>query len=322
MSKGPIIVTGGSGFLGSNLIRKINHYGQKNIIIIDNYDDSKFNNIKSLQFVDYITFTKGLDFIRKAVKSYSPSCIMHIGAKADNHSTEPEIMMEANFEHSKFYLELAQDRKIPMVYASSAAVYGDSLQSTVEERSEAPHNTYAWSKWLFDHYVSNNISSFNSRVIGLRIFDIFGIGEFHKGINASLPFRFFNLIKENGFIDLFDREIKRDYVWVEDVADVFIDVLNYDSIKNGIYNLGGGNPVSDEAVANIIADAFVSRGLFTNSSGLVKRVPVPEVLINDPGFHHSAENLLEMISRRAAGNVEKIKNYINQLINISYEGKV
>jgi len=322
MSKGPIIVTGGAGFLGSNLIRKINHYGEKNIIIIDNYDDAKFRNLKSLQFVDYINYTKGLDSIHRQLNRYSPSCIMHIGANADVLVRDPEIMMEANFEHSKYYLQLALDNKIPMIYASSSAVYGNSNRSNVEEKSEDPHNIYAWSKWMFDHYVLNNIASFASRVVGLRLFNIFGMGEFHKGKNASLPYRFFSFIREKGFIDLFDREIKRDYVWVEDVADVFIDVLNYDSIRNGIYNLGGGNPISHEMVANLVADAFVKRGVYQSTSGLVTKVAMPADLIHNFQFHTKAENLLEMISRRSAGNEEKMKNYISELINISYESKV
>jgi ADP-L-glycero-D-manno-heptose 6-epimerase len=322
MSKGPIIVTGGSGFLGSNLIRKINHYGQNNIIIIDNYDNAKFKNIRSLEFVDYITYTKGLDYIHKALKKYSPSCIMHIGANADVLVRDPEVMMEANFEHSKFYLELALEHRIPMIYASSSAVYGNSRKSSVEEKSEDPHNTYAWSKWMFDQYVLSNLGSFDSRVVGLRLFNIFGMGEFHKGKNASLPYRFFSFIKEKGFIDLFDREIKRDYVWVEDVADVFIDVLNYDGVKNGVYNLGGGNPISHESVATIVANSFIDRGLHKKEDSLVRKVPMPQELVHNFQFHTKAENVLEMIYRRSAGNEQKIKNYINQLIDISYEGKI
>lgn len=322
MSKGPIIVTGGSGFLGSNLIRKINHYGERNIIIVDNYDDAKFPNIKNLQFVDYITYTRGVDFIYRELKKYSPSCILHVGANADVLVRDPEVMMEANFEHSKFYLQLALDKKIPLIYASSSAVYGNSTKSTIEDKSEDPHNTYAWSKWMFDHYVLNNLASFNSRVIGLRLFNIFGLGEFHKGKNASLPYRFFSFIREKGFIDLFEREIRRDYVWVEDVADVFIDVLNYDSIKNGIYNLGGGNPVSHESVANIVVDAFINRGIIGKTDKLITKIAMPADLVHNFQFNTRAENLLEMISRRSAGNEEKIKNYINQLININYEGKV
>ena len=175
---------------------------------------------------------------------------------------------------------------------------------------------------MLDLYVLNNLDSFESRVIGLRLFNIFGIGEFHKGKNASLPYRFFSFIRDKGFIDLFDKEIKRDYVWVEDVADVFIDVLNYDSIKTGIYNLGGGNPISHETVASIVSSAFIAKGLHKKTENLVRKIPMPEDLVNNFQFHTRAENLLEMIARRSAGNEKKIKNYINQLIGISYEGKI
>ncbi|RYF99160.1 MAG: NAD-dependent epimerase/dehydratase family protein [Chitinophagaceae bacterium] len=322
MSKGPIIVTGGSGFLGSNLIRKLNQYGNRNIIIIDNFDDAKFKNIKSLSFADYITYTKGLQHVHNELKKYKPSCIMHIGANADVLVRDPEVMMEANFEHSKYYLELADQYRIPMIYASSSAVYGNSRESSVEKRTEDPHNTYAWSKWMFDQYVLNNMSSFQSRVVGLRLFNIFGIGEFHKGKNASLPYRFLGFIKDNGFIDLFENEIKRDYVWVEDVADVFIDVMNDKSVGNGIYNLGGGNPVSHERVAGIVSEVFIERGLKKPGDKLIKKIPMPAELVNNFQFHTQAENLLEMIANRSAGNEAKIRKYINQLIDISYAGKI
>ncbi len=317
MPNGPIIVTGGAGFLGSNLIRKINQYGQENIIIIDNYDDAKFANIRPLRFVDYINFTRGLHHVKDSLSRYEPSCIMHIGANADVLVRDPQVMMEANFEHSKFYLDLALEKQIPLIYASSSAVYGNSA-----DNQEHPHNTYAWSKWMFDHHVKNNLSQFKSRVIGLRLFNIFGLGEFHKDKNASLPYRFFNFIREKGFIDLFDRTIHRDYVWVEDVADVFIDMLNYDAVPNGIYNLGGGNPVSHERVAEIVCQAFVERGIKRGKEELVRKISMPEHLINNFQFNTRADNLLEMISRRSTGNERKIRSYINQLIDISYEGKV
>ena len=322
MLKGPIIVTGGSGFLGANLIRKLNKAGHKNIIIIDNYDDSKFKNIRSLTFADYITYTKGLDYIKVALKGQQPSYILHVGANADVLVRDPEIMMEANFEHSKFYLHWALEHKIPLVYASSSAVYGNSRKSSVEERTEDPHNTYAWSKWMFDQYVLANLHTFNSPVIGLRLFNIFGVGEFHKDKNASLPYRFFSFIRGKGFIDLFDREIKRDYVWVEDVADVFIDMMNNRSVSNGIYNLGGGNPISHETVANIVAESFRSRGLKSPTDDLIKKIAMPDELVDKFQFYTCAENILDSIAVKCAGNEAKIKTYINQLIDISYEGKI
>lgn len=318
MKNKSIIVTGGVGFLGSNLIKKLNEKGHSNIVIIDNYDEKKFQNIRLLSFIDYISYENGLEFIKSELNKYDIQAIIHVGANADVLVRNSNIMLEANYEHSKFYLDFAVHKNIPIIYASSSAVYGNSNQSLIDNRFEQPHNIYAWSKWIFDKYVLTNMPSFNNRVIGLRLFNIFGLGEFHKGKNASLPFRFFSFIHEKGFIDVFDKEIERDYVWVEDVADVIIDILNDRTISNGIYNLGSGNPITHLALAHLVAEEFVKTGVKQPNESLVKSIPMPKELVHSFQYYTKAENLIAIISNRTGDNKNKIRNYINQLINLTY----
>lgn len=304
--------------MGANLVRKLNQYGYKDIIIIDNYDENKFKNIKDLLFVDYITYNKGLDYIDAQLSKRDIGAILHVGANADVLNRDPNVMMELNYEHSKYYLKLSIEKNIPLIYASSSAVYGNSKNSIVDNKFEDPHNTYSWSKWMFDRYVIGNSALFNNKVIGLRFFNIFGYGEFHKEKNASLPYRFFSFIAENGFIDLFDKEIKRDYVWVEDVADIIVDILNDDSMKNGIYNLGTGNPISHRSLAELVRDVYIKREIKSNNDELIKTIPMPESLIHSFQFYTKAENVPELIKRKATNNELKIEKYINQLISDKY----
>lgn len=314
-----IVVTGGCGFLGSNLVRHLNANGQDNIIIVDNYDERKLKNLKSLNFRDYISYKQDITSLKKAVERYEISAILHIGANADVLERDADIMMMANYEHSKMYLNIAQSLNIPLIYASSSAVYGNASKTDQNRNSEDPHNIYAWSKWLFDKHVRANLPSFENKVIGLRLFNIFGMGEFHKDKNSSLPLRFFNFVRENGFIDVFNREIARDYVWVEDVAAVILSILEDESIGNGIYDLGGNNPVSHMEVADIVASAFVAKGIKPNKEALIKKIPMPKELEDSFQFFTKSDDLLPLIAKQTHGNKEKINLYIIELLKMYYD---
>lgn len=314
-----IVVTGGCGFLGSNLVRHLNANGQDNIIIVDNYDERKLKNLKSLNFRDYISYKQDITSLKKAVEHYEISAILHIGANADVLEKDADIMMKSNYEHSKMYLDIAQNRDIPLIYASSSAVYGNATKTDKNRNAEDPHNIYAWSKWLFDKHVKANLTSFENKVIGLRLFNIFGMGEFHKDKNSSLPLRFFTFVRENGFIDVFNRDISRDYVWVEDVAAVILSILEDESIGNGIYDLGGNNPVSHMEVADIVASAFVAKGIKPNKEALIKKIPMPKELEDSFQFFTKSDDLLPLIAKQTHGNKEKINLYIIELLKMYYD---
>lgn len=317
MTQKIIVITGGSGFVGSNLVRKLNREGQTNIIIVDNYDERKFKNIKDCRFIDYITYKKGLAHIEEALSNYEVAAVLHIGANADVLIKDAEVMFDANYDHSKFYLNYCLEKKIPLIYASSSAVYGNSNNCIIDNNFEHPHNVYSWSKWMFDKYVQANMPAFDSRVIGLRFFNIFGVGEFHKDKNASLPNRFFSFIRDKGFIDLFDKEIQRDYVWVEDVCNVILEIMKDESVESGIYNLGSGNPISHRAMAELVVEECIRRNMITGNNSLIKSIPMPEDLVGSFQFHTKAEDLPEIVRKHTAGNEAKIRNYVNQLIDLN-----
>jgi ADP-L-glycero-D-manno-heptose 6-epimerase len=314
MNSETIVVTGGTGFVGSNLVNKLNQNGFNRIIIVDDYDERKFKNIKDSLFIDFISYKHGIDHIEKQLNQYSISYIIHIGANADVLIKDADLMLNLNYEHSRFYLNYCLQKEIPLIYASSSAVYGNSKCCEVNQKFEDPHNVYAWSKWMFDKLIFSGLDKFKTPVIGLRFFNIFGMGEFHKRKNASLPFRFYQFLKEDGFIGLFDQEILRDYVCVDDVTSVIIDLMK-GNWENGIYNLGSGCPISHQELASIVVDIFIERGVKMLSEDLIRPIQMPEDLLDTFQFFTKAEGISPGIKKYTTGNKEKIRDYINRLID-------
>jgi ADP-L-glycero-D-manno-heptose 6-epimerase len=168
---------------------------------------------------------------------------------------------------------------------------------------------------MFDRYIFENLHKFNNRVIGFRFFNVFGIGESHKGKNACIANRFVKFIQEKGFIDLFDEEISRDYVWVEDLVDVLYKTWWNRDVKNGIYNLGGANTISHKEIAELVVDAFISSKKVTgNKEQYIKLTSMPENLKHKFQFYTCAEDLLPYISEITANNKLKLKHYIESLV--------
>ena len=317
-----IIVTGGAGFVGANLVKRINLQGLYQVIIIDQYEEKRFANLLGLSFIDYLSYLKGFDYLEQEMNRYQVAAILHMGANADVLTKDATSMMHANYDHSRFYLQYCQQHAIPLIYASSSAVYGHSNRCLVNSSDEHPHNIYAWSKWLFDQQVLNNSSRFNSKVIGLRFFNIFGMGESHKGKNASLPHRFYKFIQETSAIDLFDEEIWRDYVWVDDVTQVIMDALGDPSLANGIYNLGSGHAIAHHELAQLVADVFIDSGIKTAEDIKINKIPLPETLVDKFQFYTQAEQLPEFVKKYTADNAGKIKHYLRQMIALEYQGRV
>lgn len=314
-----IILTGGIGFVGSNMLRKLNEHGIKDVIVIDTYgDDTKLANLHGLDFLDIFDYKDGIP----AVKAYlegikEPKAFFHIGANSNVMDYDVKGMMNQNYEFSKMYCEYAAERNIPFIYASSSAIYGNSGGFSIDESNSLPHNTYAYSKWLFDKYVMANMERFNNKVVGYRFFNVFGWNEFYKNETACLPYRFYSFIRDKGFIDLFKDHIERDYVWVEDLAEVLYQTMIKEYPQNGIYNLGGNHPVSTRRVAEIVIECYMEAGILDKGdvNKYIQLIEIPATFRDKFQFYTHAEDQLDFISEITKGNEQKIRNYVMTLID-------
>ena len=306
--------------MGSNMVKTLNKYGINDVVIVDNYDESKMLNLHALHFTDYIDYSDGLEAVDKKLRAIPIEGIFHIGADADVLDYNPKHMMLLNYEFSKMYCKAASDKGVPFVYASSSAVYGNSKTQDAASVSELPHNIYAWSKWLFDKYTTANMSTFGNRVMGFRFFNVFGWGEFHKGKNANIVYRFYRYLKDEGKIPLFKGDIVRDHVYAEDVTEVLYQAMVNDHVKSGIYNLGGNHPISHLEIAELVVEILMNKKvvpIISSPNDYIERIDMPEDLRAKFQFYTHSENQESWISDITKGNYEKMRSYVEELIKFN-----
>ena len=267
-----IIVTGGAGFIGSNLVHELNRAGHKDILVVDNLAPApnlsgpKFLNLEGAEFADFMDKRE----FREAVKAGSIAgakirAILHQGACSNTLEDDGQYMMDNNFTYSKELLHFALEHKIPFVYASTAAVYGASTSFTEVPANEKPLNVYGYSKLVFDNYVRRLMPEIRSTVVGLRYFNVYGQREQHKGRMASVMHHFTKQLKDTGTIRMFegsggyvDGEQRRDFVFVDDLARInmfFSGLLPDQSTAvdvRAVVNAGTGEARTFKAVAEAL----------------------------------------------------------------------
>jgi ADP-L-glycero-D-manno-heptose 6-epimerase len=271
-----IIVTGGAGFIGSNLVAALNASGETDILIVDRLGEN-FRNLSDLRFSDFMQpeeFVMALEplGLRGAIE-----VIFHQGACADTTLSDGDYMMENNFTFSKRILHFAVEKKVPLVYASSASVYGSGRSSQPEPGQERPLNLYALSKLAFDQHVRAMLDQARSTVVGLRYFNVYGPRERHKGRMASMVYQLYRQLKENGRARLFEGtdgfgngEQQRDFVFVGDVVSVNRFFARKEVVSKGIFNVGTGAARSFNDVARALIKAL--------GRGAIEYFPFPESL--------------------------------------------
>ena len=262
-----IIVTGGAGFIGSNIVRGLNERGRNDIMIVDDLGDGdKFKNLIGLRFMDYQHKDDFLKLLSSATFGTNVEAIFHQGACSDTMQYDVNFMMRTNYDYSKEILRFCVRKQIPLIYASSASVYGLGKKGFREDEScEMPLNPYAFSKLMFDRYVRQFLNASKSKIIGLRYFNVFGQQEAHKGKMASIFYQIYKRMKLGGGPRLFkgtdgfgDGEQKRDFIYVKDVAKINLWCLESD-VANGIYNCGTGHAHTFNAAAKAMIESMHSK---------------------------------------------------------------
>ncbi|ADW19261.1 ADP-glyceromanno-heptose 6-epimerase precursor [Desulfobulbus propionicus DSM 2032] len=273
-----IIVTGGLGFIGSNIIHALNARGVTDIIVVDDFTDgTKFTNVSDAQVADYFDKDEFLTRVQQGqCFNGKVDALLHQGACSATTEWNGKLVMENNFTYSKELFHYADQHRIPFIYASSASVYGNGTTFIEDPRFERPINVYAYSKTLFDQYVRRHVVSGQSQVVGLRYFNVYGPREQHKGGMASVAFHLRNQLLSKKVVHLFEGsdgygpgEQRRDFIHVEDAVDVILWFLEYPAIS-GIFNVGTGKSQSFNEVAQAVLTAF--------GYGELQYIPFPEHL--------------------------------------------
>lgn len=269
------IVTGGAGFVGSNLVRMLVEQTGDEVVVVDDLSDGhKFVNLADLRIADYFDKDEFIERLQSdAGFMKGIDSVLHQGACSTTTEWDGEYMMRNNFSYSKYLLQQCLENDVSFIYASSAAVYGGASDFAEDPANEVPLNVYGYSKLLFDQYVRRIQLGRKQQVVGLRYFNVYGPREQHKGSMASVAFHFNNQVLADGEVRLFegsagygDGEQRRDFVYVDDVCAVNLWFLQHRDVS-GIFNTGTGRAQT----FNEVADAVIA----WHGRGRIRYVPFP-----------------------------------------------
>lgn len=296
-----IVVTGGAGFIGSNIVKALNERGRNDIIVVDDLSDgTKFVNIADCDIADYMDQDDFLAQIKSGDAFAAPiEVIFHEGACSSTTEWDGRYIMHNNYNYSKTLLHYCLENNAQFIYASSASVYGGGSVFVEGIENESTLNMYGYSKFLFDQYVRRLLPTSKSQIVGFRYFNVYGPREQHKGTMSSVAFHFNNQIAAGENVKLFrgidgyeDGEQRRDFIYVGDAVNVNLWFLDNPK-ASGIFNVGTGRSQSFNDVANAVI-AYHGRGE-------VEYIPFPDHL---KGRYQSFTEA-DITQLRAAGyNVE------------------
>jgi len=272
-----IIVTGGAGFIGSNLVQGLNARGIDDILVVDDLTDGrKCLNLNDADIADYMDKDDFIARIRGGQDFGAVEAIFHEGACSSTTEWDGRFVMDVNYDYTKALLDWCAPTRVPLIYASSASVYGMGPTFREAREFEQPLNMYAYSKFQFDCHLRRVMHKLEGQVVGLRYFNVYGPREQHKGSMASVAYHFYNQLRESGRLRLFDGsdgygpgEQRRDFIHVDDVVAVNLWFLDNPGVS-GIFNLGTGKAQSFNDVAHA--------ALKWHGGGGIDYIPFPDHL--------------------------------------------
>ena len=277
-----LLVTGGAGFIGSNLVAALNDAGRADIAVCDVLGhDGKWRNLAKRQLADFVPPADLADWL----KGRRLDAVIHLGAISETTATDGDLVIETNFRLSMRLLDWCTANATPFIYASSAATYGDGGQGFADDpsipalKTLRPMNLYGWSKHLFDMAVAERAANgerLPPQWAGLKFFNVFGPNEYHKGTMMSVLARRFDDIKAGRVVQLFkshrdgiaDGDQRRDFIYVDDVVRVMMWLMATPAVS-GIFNVGTGTARSFK---DLILSAYAALGTSAN----IQYVDMPE----------------------------------------------
>lgn len=310
-----IVVTGGAGFIGSNVVRHLNERGLSNIIIFDELGTSeKWKNLVGKRFIDLLPKAACLNWLKG--KERAVEAIIHLGACSSTVETNASYLLENNYRFSVDLAAYAIENEHRFIYASSAATYGDGAQGFNDDASTIdnlrPLNMYGYSKQLFDLWLKNQ--SLLNKVVGLKYFNVFGPNENHKGRMASAIFHMIPVAQKEKVVRLFkssepdkyaDGEQKRDFIYVDDAARMTCSFLENDA--TGIFNIGSGTPSTWNQLATCV---FKALNLPVN----IQYVPMPPDLIGKYQNYSSAQMVRTEKALQAAAFTKPLEQAVREYV--------
>jgi ADP-L-glycero-D-manno-heptose 6-epimerase len=281
-----LLVTGGAGFIGSNVVAALNDAGRSDVVVCDLLGtDGKWRNLAKRQLVDIVPPAELPDWL----KGRKLDAVIHLGAISKTTATDGDLVIETNFRFSMRLLDWCTANAVPLIYASSAATYGDGDAGFDDDGSLPalkklrPMNLYGWSKQLFDLAVAERVArgeKLPPQWAGLKFFNVFGPNEYHKGTMMSVLARRFDDVKAGRTVQLFkshrdgiaDGEQRRDFIYVDDVVRVIMWLLATPSVS-GLFNVGTGKARS---FRDLMLAAYAALGTKPN----IEYIDMPESIRN------------------------------------------